>query len=208
MNPQRLELLIIFFPTPKEKSSHEQVFTSVCTMWIMFVVVSSFHEKPVACLVLILFLRFCRTWTKCYLHSLPRRESNVLAIKTTGPSPSMGWGALGLVFQKKLVTKTSSSGPYFLAAESIPRFCRDLTKRDRQAPCLFSHHRPKRSREARAEEDQDSGLELVTCTHVANRPTNTRGLGDSGNHVLLAARQPVPKLLFPALERVACQICV
>ena len=49
------------------------------------------------------------------------------------------------------------------------------------APCLFSHHRRKRSSGAQAEEAWDSGPELVTrtCTYVANRPTHTRGLGDS-----------------------------
>ena len=62
--------------------------------------------------------------------------------------------------------------------------------RRRPAPCLFSHHRRKRSSGGRAEEARDNGLELVACTYVANRPTHTRGLGDSGNDVLLAARLP------------------
>ena len=86
----------------------------------------------------------------------------------------------------------------------------NLIKQERPAPCLFSHHRRKRSSGAQAEEAQDSGLELVTCTYVTNftaSNTHTRSLGDSGNDVLLAARLPVPELLFPALERVAYRIC-
>ena len=52
-------------------------------------------------------------------------------------------------------------------SESLnPTLRRDLTKQERPAPCLFSHHRRQRSSRARAEEARDSGLELVTCTYV------------------------------------------
>ena len=69
--------------------------------------------------------------------------------------------------------------------------------RIRPAPCLFSHHRRKRSSGARAEEQeaQNSGLELVT--HVWTWPTVQLNFG---NEVLLAARQPVPEV--PAVYKV------
>ena len=48
--------------------------------------------------------------------------------------------------------------------------------RRRPAPCLFPHHRRKQSSGAQGEGARDSGLELVTRTYVANRPTHRRGL--------------------------------
>ena len=70
---------------------------------------------------------------------------------------------------------------------------RDLTKQEKTGAVSFkvSHHRRKRSsgRGARAEEARDSTADLSSLhTYVANRPSHTRGLGDSGINVLLAAR--------------------
>ena len=49
--------------------------------------------------------------------------------------------------------------------ESLLRFASETWRtRRRPVPCLFAHHRRKRSSGARAEEARDNGLELVTPT--------------------------------------------
>ena len=47
-----------------------------------------------------------------------------------------------------------------------------------------SHHYGTRSSGAQAQEARNSTLELVTHCDVVNRPTHTRGLGDSGSDIL------------------------
>ena len=86
---------------------------------------------------------------------------------------------------------------------------RDLMKHEKTGAMSFftsSSKTIKRSSSQRSSRQRTR----ARYTYMANRPTHTRGLGDSGNDVLLAARLRVPESLFPALEkwRLPYWICV
>ena len=67
--------------------------------------------------------------------------------------------------------------------------------RRRPAPCLFSHHRRKRSSGAQSEEARDSGLELVTRTRSTVQYTRAAG---RGQRLSSGSEATGTKLLFAA----------
>ena len=81
---------------------------------------------------------------------------------------------------------------------------RDLMKQEKTGAMSFftsSSKTIKRSSSQRTRSSRQRTRARYTYVYVANRPTHTRGLGDSGKDVLVAARLPVPELLFPTLEK-------